>query len=84
MGKTKSAMWKYFDNVTVNGVKYVRCRDTNCEGNSNSKLYIPVSGDGSTCGLWRHLRSHHPDISKTEDALKEDKKASVNKKQVLN
>ena len=75
----KSPLWKYFDNVTFNGVKYARCKDSNCEANSNSALYISIRADKSTCGLWRHLRSHHADIAELEETLKEDKKLQAEK-----
>ena len=65
-------MWNYFDMVKTGGLKLARCKDKKCEGYLNPEMFSELI-DNSTTNLWRHLRSHHPDIAALEDDMQAKK-----------
>ena len=56
-------MWNYFDMVKTGGLKLARCKDKKCEGYLNPEMFSELI-DNSTTNLWRHLKSHHPDMQR--------------------
>ena len=67
---TKSPVWRYFDQRTVDGVKIAKCSNDKCAATAKD---IPCKG-GSTSGLLAHLKSHHPTDHKIVVLAQEKKK----------
>ena len=61
-------MWLHFDMVRVGGVKLARCKDLKCEANKKPSKFCELAGN-STINLWRHLRSHHHELSAVEEDI---------------
>ena len=71
-------MWRYFTAVRMGDRKLGRCNDGKCQAHTDSDHFCLLSGR-STQSLWRHLRSHHPEIAEEEDAMLADKQAEIAK-----
>ena len=72
---TKSPVWRYFDQRTVDGVKIAKCSNDKCAATAKD---IPCKG-GSTSGLLAHLKSHHPTDHKIVVLAQEKKKEEISK-----
>ena len=77
-GRKASRMWLHFDAVKVGNRKFARCKVITCEAHKSPSHFCLMS-DKSTKTLWRHLRSHHPEVAKEEDAIEASKKVETKK-----